>query len=139
MQTPTAEQRRGRVVLLEPNASLRSAIQAVLLADQYHVEVVNSLDQVLDPASEADQRVALVAWQSLQGLLAEERREELQDLTRHVRLVVMVPRHWWRLLEGTDLARVVTALIAKPFEADELLSTLQTALATELPANTVRS
>ena len=140
MQTLTAEDDRARVVLLEPNTALRSAIKTVLGAEQYRVEVVSSLDEVLCSDCDSDKSVALVAWQSLQGLLAEERRAELQDVTRHVRLVVMVPRHWWRLLEATDLSSAVTALIAKPFEADELLSTLQTALATELsPVDTLAS
>ena len=132
MQTPIAVRRPYRVLLLEPNVALRSAIATILGAERYRVDVVESLEQLLDGSTPFDDTVALVAWQGMHGLLAEERRSDLADVTRRIRLVVMVPRPWWRLLEGTDLTRAVTGLIAKPFEADELLATVQTALAAEV-------
>jgi DNA-binding response OmpR family regulator len=132
MQTPVALRGRYRVLLLEPNVALRSAITTILGAEQYRVDVVDSLEQLLEESAPFDTTVALVAWQGMHGLLAEERRSDLADVTRRVRLVLMVPRPWWRLLEGTDLTRAVTALIAKPFEAEELLATVQTALAAEI-------
>jgi len=132
MQTRVAERNHYRVLLLEPNVALRSAITTILGAERYRVEVVDSLEQLLDESAPFDSTVALVAWQGMHGLLAEERRSDLADVTRRVRLVLMVPRPWWRLLEGSHLTRAVTGLIAKPFEADELLATVQTALATEV-------
>jgi CheY-like chemotaxis protein len=138
MPTQTSAQSRGRVLLLEPNAALRSAISTILAAEQYQVELVDSLDQVLGLDGAADRAVALVAWQAMHGLLDDRRRSELTDITRRLRLVVMVPRHWWRLLEGTDLGNVVTGLIAKPFQADELIETLNAALATELSVDASR-
>ena len=132
MQIPVALPRRYRVLLLEPNVALRSAITTILGAERYHVDVVDSLEQLLEESTPFETTVALVAWQGMHGLLAEERRSDLADVMRRVRLVVMVPRPWWRLLEGTDLTRAVTGLIAKPFEADELLATVQTALAVEV-------
>jgi DNA-binding response OmpR family regulator len=132
MPTRDGEQSRGCVLLLEPNAALRSAINTILSAEQYQVRVVDSLEQVLELASAPERSVALVAWQAMQGLLDDARRPELKDITRRLRLVVMVPRHWWRLLEGTDLSRAVAGLIAKPFQADDLLAVLDAALATEL-------
>jgi DNA-binding response OmpR family regulator len=125
----------ARVVLLEPNAALRSAILTILSAEQYEVEAVTSLDDVLGRADAADCTVALVAWQSMQGLLADEQRANLVDLSRRLRLVVMVPRRWARLLEATDLESALAGLVAKPFEADELLRKLESALATPVQAN----
>lgn len=132
MATPNLEPSRGRVVLLEPNAALRSAIVTLLRAETYSVEVTDTFEHVRELATRADNSVVLVAWQSMEGLLAEGRRASLVALTRHLRLVVMVPRAWARLLEHTDLAAAVTQLIAKPFEADELLARLDAALATEV-------
>ena len=117
-----------RVLLLEPNAPLRSAVVAVLNAEQYRVQVCCSLQEVLVHTDGHAPTVALVAWQSMEGLLAEEHRHALVDLTRRVRLVVMVPRHWAKLLEQTEVATTVAGLIAKPFEADELLRVVQQAL-----------
>ena len=117
-----------RVLLVEPNAPLRSAVVAVLKAEQYRVQTCGSLQDALVEADGQAPTVALVAWQSMNGLLAEEHRHALEDLTRRVRLVVMVPRHWARLLDQTDVASTVAGIVAKPFAADELLHVLGRAL-----------
>src|SRR5579872_4255330 len=113
------------VLLIEPNAALRSAILTVLSAERYQVELCDSLDQVLVRMNRSMPTLALVAWQSMDGLLAEGHRHDLIELGRRVRLVVMVPRRWARLLEPTDLASAVAGLISKPFEAQELLDNVQ--------------
>ena len=125
----TTEPTRARVLLLETNAPLRSAITTVLGAEGFEVQRVDSLDEALAGASSADRTVALVAWQSMEGLLAEEHGHDLTQLARRMRLVVMVPRRWARLLEATDLSACRVALLAKPFEADELISQVERALA----------
>ena len=117
-----------RVLLIEPNAPLRSAVVAVLTAEQYQVQTCGSLEEVLVRSDGDTQTVALIAWQSMQGLLAEEHRHALVELTCRIRLVLMVPRHWARLLEQTDVASTVAGIVAKPFEADELLHVLRRAL-----------
>jgi DNA-binding response OmpR family regulator len=129
MPDPVVQPTRGHVLLLEPNASLRAAVLTILSAEHYQTEAIDSLDEVLARASSTERSVALVAWQSMEGLLAEEHRHHLAELCRRLRLVVMVPRRWARLLEVTDLPATVTALISKPFEADELIETLEAALA----------
>jgi DNA-binding response OmpR family regulator len=120
----------GHVLLLEPNAALRSAILAVLDAERYQVQTCESLEQVLIRQDGHARVIALVAWQSMDGLLAEEHRHRLVELTSRLRLVLMMPRRWARLLEHTDLGAAVAGLVSKPFEADELLATLQRALGT---------
>jgi len=137
MQTPHAEQSRRRVLLLEPNTALRSAIRTVLDAEHYEISLVESLAEALHLARDEQRCVALVAWQGMQGLLSDEHHSDLIDVTRHLRLVVMVPRHWWRLLEATDVPDTVTALIAKPFAADELITTIDDAFAAELEPQSV--
>ncbi len=125
--------RPPRVLLLEPNAALRSAIVTLLGAEQFCVELCQSFDEVLSRADEAEPTVALVAWQSMQGLLAEDNRASLVDLSRRLRLVVMVPRRWAKLLETTDLHSALAGMVAKPFAADELLDRLRSAL--EVPVS----
>jgi len=100
----------------------------ILSAEGFEVQRVDSLDEALACARSADQTVAVVAWQSMDGLLAEERRHNLKELARRLRLVVMVPRRWARLLHATDLPQTGIALVAKPFEADELISQIELAL-----------
>ena len=112
-----------------PTPRCATAIVAVLAAEAYQVEACESLEQVLVRSQDHARDVALVAWQSMEGLLAEEHRQRLAELTNQLRVVLMVPRRWARLLERTDLGAYVAGLVAKPFEADELLLTLQRALA----------
>jgi DNA-binding response OmpR family regulator len=116
-----------RVLLLEPNAPLRSAVQVVLAAERYEVQTCSSLEQILAYTDGHPDTVALVAWQSMEGLLAEEHRHHLIELTRRVRLILMVPRRWARLLERTDLGLTLAGIVAKPFEADELLQAIRRA------------
>jgi DNA-binding response OmpR family regulator len=128
-----------RILLVEPNVALRSAIVDVLAAEAYDVQPCASLEQALKHADGQSEAVALVAWQSMNGLLAEEHRHNLAALTRRLRLVLMVPRHWARMLDSADLG--VAALVAKPFDADELLATVRRAMlhsvAAESPAGGV--
>jgi DNA-binding response OmpR family regulator len=123
-----------RILLVEPNAALRSAIVTVLDAERYQVEQCESLEQVLTRTDGAPRVIALVAWQSMEGMLAEEHRQRLVELTHRLRLVLMVPRRWARLLERTDVGAAVAGMVPKPFEADELLRALQLALLTPVDA-----
>ena len=134
MLTTEAEQPPAHVLLLEPNVALRSAILTVLAAERYQVDVCESLEQVLARPDRTRHTIALVAWQSMEGLLAEQHRQHLIELTRKLRLVLMVPRRWARLLETTDLTAAVAGLVAKPFEAEELLAKLETALTVPVEA-----
>jgi FixJ family two-component response regulator len=133
------ESSRGQVLLLEPNTALRSAVLTILAAERFEAEAVDSLDQALSQGLNSERTVVLVAWQSMQGLLAEEHRHHLVDISRRARLVVMVPRRWAKLLDATDLRSCVTALIAKPFQADELIETLEMALAQSVEPNALTS
>jgi DNA-binding response OmpR family regulator len=117
-----------RVLLIEPNAALRSALVTVLDAEHYQVEPCDTLEQVLVRTDEGSRVIALVAWQSMEGLLAEEHRHHLVELSRRLRLVPMVPRRWLRLWESTDLGVAVAGLVPKPVEAEELLGTLKRAM-----------
>jgi DNA-binding response OmpR family regulator len=114
----------GRVLLVEPNTALRSAIVEVLASEHFEIEECESLNDAMARSHLGDgpPEVALVAWQSMDGLLAEEHRHTLADLNRRLRLVLMVPRRWQRMLAESDLG--VAGLIAKPFDADELLRAL---------------
>jgi len=123
----------AHVLLIEPNPTLRSVLLRVLADERYQVEACDSLEQVLVRMDGCPRVVALVAWQSMEGLLSEERRQQLVDLNRRLKLVLMVPRRWATLLERTDLAQVVAGLIPKPVDLDELLHTLQRVLPTPEP------
>ena len=52
-------------------------------------------------------------------VVVDERRPELQALTRQLRLVLMVPRAWVWDLQRAELG--VAGFLAKPFDRDALL------------------
>jgi DNA-binding NtrC family response regulator len=128
--TVSSHERHPRILLLEPNTGLRRAIVDVLGAAEYDVDLCDSLDQVVGRAR-GEHRVALVAWQSMEGLLADGQREVLRQLTDRLRIVLMVPRRWLRLLDQSQYGFV--GMIAKPFDADELLQSMRDALDAERP------
>jgi CheY-like chemotaxis protein len=117
-----------RLLLVEPNPTARAAIRELLDPQQYRVEVCDSLDQVIAQSGGAPNLVALVAWQAMGGLLADEHRNHLLKVTNRIRLIVLVPRRWAPLLEPTDLGKVVAGIVPKPFEPDELATALDAAL-----------
>jgi DNA-binding response OmpR family regulator len=118
----TIIERRPHILLLEPNSSLRRAVQEVLGNEGYTVIECESLESVVQIASADRTAIALVAWQTMEGLLADEHRHDLAEVTRRVRLVLMVPRRWQRLLDSSELG--FADLVPKPFTADELLQCL---------------
>jgi hypothetical protein len=106
----------------------------LLAAENYCAEACDSLDEVQLRGNGHARVVALVAWQCMEGLLAEEHRHRLVDLTQRLRLVLMVPRRWFGLLERTQLGTALAGIVAKPFEADDLLHTLEHALVSPVDA-----
>jgi len=130
VSTLRPRERDSRILLLEPNIGLRRAIVEVLSVEGYEVDLCDSLDQVVARAG-GEHPVALIAWQSMEGLLADGQRDTLRQLTDRLRFVLMVPRRWLRLLDQSQYGFV--GMIAKPFDADELLQSVQAALGAERP------
>jgi CheY-like chemotaxis protein len=122
----------AHVLLIEPNPTVRTELLNMLAAERYRVEACDSLEQALARIDDCGRVVTLVAWQSMDGLLTDERRHQLMALTRRLKLVLMVPRRWASLLEQSDLGLAVAGLIHKPVDMDELLRTLQRVLVSPL-------
>jgi FixJ family two-component response regulator len=132
--TSDVDGHRPCVLLLEPNGGVRRALIELLTVENLRVVECESLEHVLQQAASGERcQVALIAWQSMEGLLADEHRPRLVQFTRRLQLVVMVPRRWIRLLEQSDLDLV--GMVAKPFDADELLDALRAAATRSLVAS----
>jgi DNA-binding response OmpR family regulator len=120
-----------RVFVLEPKPDLRRAVEEVLGAEGYTVESCTSLQDLLTRSSLSHCDLALTAWQSMEGLLADEHRHDLVQLASRIPLVIMVPRSWLRALQPLDLA--VRGLLAKPFDAEELLECVSRSIGAAAP------
>jgi DNA-binding response OmpR family regulator len=110
--------REKRLFLLESNTTVRDAIHYVLCAEGYDIQACDSLPQLIAHAPFADGDFALLAWQSMDGLLSETHRHDMAQLAELLPIVLIVPRRWLRLLTPGDFS--VTALLPKPFDPEEL-------------------
>ena len=126
-----------RIFVVEPNVAVRAGIVDILASEQYEVQVCTSLGQVIRAAASHPSSVALVAWQGMDGLLTEEHRHDLVECVRRLRLVIMIPRRWSRLLDADALASA--QLLEKPFDGDELLAVIKRARFAQLESPTAPS
>jgi len=105
--------------LLDSNHATRAGIQQLLSQHGHTVVTCNSFAGLLTHAPFTDADLALVAWQTMGGLLADEHRDDLARLAERVPMAIMVPRNWLRFLNANDLG--VKALLPRPFDPVELL------------------
>jgi DNA-binding response OmpR family regulator len=119
------------VFVVEHNATLGRAILELLSAEGYTVETSESLEDLVARAQTSPCDLALIAWQKLQGLLADGRRHDLVQHATLIPMVVMLPRSWLRVLHPPDLP--VRGLLAKPFDAEELLDCVSRSLRNAWP------
>jgi DNA-binding response OmpR family regulator len=113
---------RPRILLLEPSPVLRQSVQEVLVAAGYQVVACESVEELVTSAREGPPQLALAAWLSLEGLMADDRLHDLAVVSRRLRLVPMVPRGWLRVVRPSELG--VAGVLARPVERDELLALL---------------
>jgi DNA-binding response OmpR family regulator len=115
-----------RIFVVEPHTALRTGIVEIVESENYDVHVCGSLDEVVRAAATDRCDVALVAWQSMNGLLSDEHRGDLTQYVRRLNLIIMIPQSWGRMLDAEDLGGA--SLLEKPFRAEELLSSIAAAM-----------
>jgi len=113
----------ARIFVVEPHTALRAGIVEILESENYEVHVCGSLDDVVRAAATNGRDVALVAWQSMNGLLSDEHRGDLAQYVRRLHLIIMIPQSWGRMLGAQDLGGA--RLLEKPFRAEELLGSIE--------------
>jgi DNA-binding response OmpR family regulator len=111
-----------RILLLEPSPVLRRAVTDDLTAAGYQVVACESIEHLVTSAHVGPPELALAAWQSLEGLMMDDRLHDLAAVSRRLRLVPMVPRGWLSVLRPAELG--VAGVLARPVERDELLAFL---------------
>jgi DNA-binding response OmpR family regulator len=111
-----------RILLLEPSPALRRSVQDVLVAAGCQVVACESVEELVTSAREGPPQLALAAWLSLEGLMADNRLHDLAAVSRRLRLVPMVPRGWLRVVRPAELG--VAGVLARPVEREELLALL---------------
>jgi DNA-binding response OmpR family regulator len=113
---------RPRILLLEPSPVLRHSLEEILATAGYDVLACESVEELVTCAREGPPELALAAWLSLEGLMADDRLHDLTAVSRRLRLVPMVPRGWLTVVRPAELG--VAGVLARPVERDELLAFL---------------
>lgn len=110
------------VHLLLRQQVLARVIDELLCEEGWATRLHTALEELLLAADPDNQDVAVIDWKLMDGLLSDERRQELALLNRRVSVVLLVPNSWRRLARAEDLG--VAAVLPSPFEAQELLAVL---------------
>jgi DNA-binding response OmpR family regulator len=120
--------RRGaRVLVLDDDTSMQKLVSALLRKEGYRVDVFSGGNQAI--ASLADRQydaMLLDVMTPTEGGLTVIRhlRESQPDMLKRIVLVTASPDSVLRAVEGD-----VFAIVRKPFDADELISTIRRVLA----------
>ena len=122
--TPVLARTEARALhLLVRDRALRNALQAALSSHDWSVQHHSRLSD-LWTAAHAPGGVAVLDWAVADGLLTEEHRHDLAQLSQRMQLIVLVPEAWLKYLSAEDLG--VAALVPKAWAPRALLSALQT-------------
>jgi FixJ family two-component response regulator len=112
-----------RVHVLVRAGTLRATLTQTLSAAHYQMEFHSNVHELWTAAVDDGSAVALLDWTLAEGLLNEERRHDLAQLTRRIQLVVLVPDAWLRHLSAEDVG--AAALVAKAAGSEVLLQVLR--------------
>jgi DNA-binding response OmpR family regulator len=119
--------RPGRVLLLEDDDALRDIVAEVLVGEGYDVQTSRTFAELYRAAAELRGDLALADfWGRSRRDLTNEDHAHIAQLTRLVPVVLMTTRCWADEMTAEQLG--ARALLHKPFELEELLATIRSAL-----------
>ena len=123
---------RGRVLLLEDDRALRGLLQEALTVEGFSVTTCETFQEIRDAAQkhEADIIVADF-WGGSQRTLPDNERQEIVQLGSFLPVVLLTGRTWAADITAGELG--ARAVIRKPFDLDNLLSAVDTALNSHQP------
>ena len=125
---------RPRVLVVVRDARLRAAVQTTLRACGMQVVHCESVEGVPTSLTGEPGEVILLDWSKTDGLLTEDRREDMRQLCRRAPVVLLVPERWMRLVTAEELG--VLALLPKTSGMASLLEALAGAAAADVTAPT---
>jgi DNA-binding response OmpR family regulator len=124
---------RGRVLVWEDDAALRSLLLDLLADDGYVVTVCSSLVELQTAATQRLGDVAVAdSWGPSHLALNGDERKQIGQLGRHVPTVLLSSRGWAHKTTAAELG--VSALLLEPMDIDDF-STAVRAVAPALAAH----
>jgi DNA-binding response OmpR family regulator len=124
--------RRGRVLLLEDDRALRGLLQEALTMEGFEVTTCDTFQEIRDAAQKhAADIVVADFWGGSQRTLPESERQEILQLGSFLPVVLLTGRTWAADITAGELG--ARAVIRKPFDLDNLLAAIDTALDSHQP------
>jgi two-component system nitrogen regulation response regulator GlnG len=123
---------RGRVLLLEDDLALRSLLHEALAGEGLGVRACATFEEVRAAATNRDGDLVVADfWGGSQRVLPAHERREIAELCALLPVILLTGRTWAAETNAAELG--AWALIRKPFDLDNLLETVEGALAGNQP------
>jgi DNA-binding response OmpR family regulator len=116
------------VLLLEDDTALRGLLLEALDGEGFVAHACESFKEIRDAAANGEGDIVVADfWGGSQRTLPDSERNEIRELCSHAPVVLLTGRSWAADTSARELG--VRALIRKPFDLDDLLSTVDRVLA----------
>ncbi|MBV9579216.1 MAG: response regulator [Chloroflexi bacterium] len=116
---------RPRALLLEDDAALRDLLLEALASENIEVRVCESFAEMRSAAARAEADIVIADfWGGSQRTLPPTERDEIRELCSYLPVIMLTARTWASQTSAEELG--ARALVRKPFDLDDLLSTVET-------------
>src|SRR5438045_6001242 len=117
-----------RALLLEDDVALRDLLLEAFASEDIDVRTCESFAEIRQAASRGEADIIVADfWGGSQRTLPDTEREEIRELCSYLPVVMLTGRTWAADTSAQELG--ARALIRKPFDLDDLLRTIEDAVA----------
>jgi DNA-binding NtrC family response regulator len=118
---------RRRALLLEDDVALRDLLLEAFAGEDIEVRICDSFAEVRDLARRRDADLIVADfWGGSQRTLPQSDRDDIRELGSYLPVILLTGRTWASETNAEELG--AHALIRKPFDLDDLLRTVETAV-----------
>jgi DNA-binding response OmpR family regulator len=119
---------RRRALLLEDDVALRDLLLEAFAGEDIEVRICDSFAEVRDLARQRDADLIVADfWGGSQRTLPQSDRDDIRELGSYLPVILLTGRTWASETNAEELG--AHALIRKPFDLDDLLRTVEAAVA----------
>jgi DNA-binding response OmpR family regulator len=118
---------RRRALLLEDDVALRDLLLEAFAGEDIEVRICDSFAEARDLARQRDADLVVADfWGGSQRTLPQSDRDDIRELGSYLPVILLTGRTWASETNAEELG--AHALIRKPFDLDDLLRTVETAV-----------
>lgn len=118
---------RRRALLLEDDVALRELLLEAFAGEDIEVVICDSFVEVRDAARRREADIVVADfWGGSQRTLPDSDRADIRELASYLPMILLTGRTWAADTTAEELG--ARALIRKPFDLDDLLRTIESAV-----------